>query len=439
MKSAVPLFLLSLLILITPAQGALDFLVLDSAKPGATLIVLATEGDSSAAALRQLQLAKPDRGSLVLARSRPDFQAADKRDGWESAADLAALESRFQDANQLVLSEDVEAHSFDKHFLGDTVSGSPETASHILTALRGLKSDVVGKDWQALAVDGQSRRTVVTTNARLDMEGGLRPSVREREFRIAVAAMQLHLKMTDEGGDKLQLFPAARAGMIRVAVYDGPGAQNGIGRGPAWLRARLARDPGMHPELVGPNEILNGVLDQADVLVIGGGKATPQSEGLGKEGRERVVKFVKNGGGFVGICAGAYLASNSSGKWNHLELLPVETKGTDLGCKTPLVWSESPAGTARVESADLNGGPIFNLMEPVSNSVQVWARFQRNEARNTKSKETVDYALEGTPAVISGLHGKGKVALTSTHCERPPSPSNIFPDMVRWTASGGGE
>jgi hypothetical protein len=264
------------------------------------------------------------------------------------------------------------------------------------------------------------------------MEGGLRPSVREREFRIAVAAMQLHLKMTDEGGDKLQLFPAARAGMIRVAVYDGPGAQNGIGRGPAWLRARLARDPGMHPELVGPNEILNGVLDQADVLIIGGGRATLQAEGLGTEGREAVTGVVRNGGGFLGICAGAYLANTSPGKLSYFELLPVETRGTYLGCKSPLVWAGSPVGASRVENVDLNGGPLIKVMEPGSDQITVWARFQRNET----SKDKGEHALEGTPAVISGFHGKGKVVLTSTHRERPPSPPGIFPTMVRWCARG---
>lgn len=35
----------------------------------------------------------------------------------------------------------------------------------------------------------------------------------------------------------------------------------------------------------------------------------------------------------------AFQASNSSGNWNHLQLLPVETKDTDLGCTIPLVWS----------------------------------------------------------------------------------------------------
>ncbi|MEY4483769.1 MAG: hypothetical protein RL693_1221 [Verrucomicrobiota bacterium] len=431
MKVAIRIILLPFLILITPALGALDFLVLDSAKPGATLIVLASESDAAVAALRQLQRSKPERGCLVLAHSRADFQDVEKPSGWESTADLTSLAARFRDAHELVLSEDEEAHAFDKHFHGDTVRGSSEASSRVLMALRGLESDILGKDWQALPEPGQIRRTVVTTNARLDMEGGLRPVVCEREFRTAAAAMQRQLSMIDEGGEKARIFPESRSGQIRVAVYDGPGAQNSVGRGPAWLRSRLARDPGLLPELVDGRDIREGVLNHVDVLLIGGGKATPQSEGLGKEGREIVSKFVRDGGGYVGICAGAYLGSNGSGKWNYLDLLPVETKGTDTHCKTPLVWSINPLGdNHRVENAELKGGPIFSLMEPDSSSVHVWASFERNETNENKT----EYPLKGTPAVISGLHGKGKVVLFSTHCERPPSPSNIFPEMLRWTA-----
>jgi glutamine amidotransferase-like uncharacterized protein len=366
----------------------------------------------------------------VLARSRPDFQDAEKREGWESAPDSAALAARFPGAHELVLSEDEEAYSFDKHFRGDTVRGSSEASSRILIALRGLESDIAGKDWQSLPEPDQSRRTVVTTNARLDMEGGLRPVIREREFRTAAAAMLRHLKIVDQGDEKARIFPAASPGRIRVAVYDGPGAQNGIGRGPAWLRSRLARGNDLLPELVDGRDIRDGVLDQVDVLLIGGGKATPQSQGLGEDGRRIVVKFVQDGGGFVGICAGAYLASNRSGKWNHLELLPVETVGTDLECKTPLVWSIGPLGAARVETADLNGGPIFKPLESAADSITVWARFERNETSKAKGETP----LKGTPAVVSGTHGKGKVVLTSTHCERPPSQPTIFPEMVRWSA-----
>ncbi|MFM9148181.1 MAG: BPL-N domain-containing protein [Verrucomicrobiota bacterium] len=36
-----------------------------------------------------------------------------------------------------------------------------------------------------------------------------------------------------------------------------------------------------------------------------GGSGSAEAEGLGVAGREEVRKFVREGGGYVGICAGA--------------------------------------------------------------------------------------------------------------------------------------
>jgi len=48
------------------------------------------------------------------------------------------------------------------------------------------------------------------------------------------------------------------------------------------------------------------------------GFAPNYAEALGSRGGEAISKFVKGGGGYVGICAGAYLASD----WGY-ELLEV--------------------------------------------------------------------------------------------------------------------
>ena len=58
-------------------------------------------------------------------------------------------------------------------------------------------------------------------------------------------------------------------------------------------------------------QIRNGILKDMDVLVQGGGGAHAQSEELEAPGRDAIRDFVKNGGGYLGICAGAYLASSA--------------------------------------------------------------------------------------------------------------------------------
>ena len=64
-----------------------------------------------------------------------------------------------------------------------------------------------------------------------------------------------------------------------------------------------------------PADIREGALDQFDLVLFPGGSGSKQAEGLNKAGREDVKKFVRKGGGYIGICAGSYLAT-SHYKWS---------------------------------------------------------------------------------------------------------------------------
>ena len=68
-----------------------------------------------------------------------------------------------------------------------------------------------------------------------------------------------------------------------------------------------------------PDDVIRGQLtvDAFDVLLIPGGFAKNTLDALGKVGGEQVRAFVRNGGGYVGICAGAYLGCK-----NWLDVLP---------------------------------------------------------------------------------------------------------------------
>ena len=59
------------------------------------------------------------------------------------------------------------------------------------------------------------------------------------------------------------------------------------------------------------DDILNGVLEKEDysLLLIPGGFAPHFINKIGEKGEEIIRKFVYNGGGYVGICAGAYCGS----------------------------------------------------------------------------------------------------------------------------------
>ena len=71
---------------------------------------------------------------------------------------------------------------------------------------------------------------------------------------------------------------------------------------------RLENESQMEIINITSNDILNGKLntDTYDVLVVPGGYATNYLDAIEDEGELAIQNFVKNGGGFVGICAGAY-------------------------------------------------------------------------------------------------------------------------------------
>lgn len=93
---------------------------------------------------------------------------------------------------------------------------------------------------------------------------------------------------------------------IRVAIYDhSPGTANG----PKSLRRILTQESGFVCRTVTPADIQAGKLAVFDVLIMPGGSGSKQAEMLGVVGRENVRRFVRTGGGYVGICAGSYLAT----------------------------------------------------------------------------------------------------------------------------------
>ena len=98
-----------------------------------------------------------------------------------------------------------------------------------------------------------------------------------------------------------------RQPIIRVAIYD---HSDEMAKGPRNLLRFLVPKYGFRATRVSPEEIRNKCLAEYDVLIMPGGSGSLQSKKLEESGRENVRSFVREGGGYVGICAGSYLASS---------------------------------------------------------------------------------------------------------------------------------
>ena len=116
------------------------------------------------------------------------------------------------------------------------------------------------------------------------------------------------------------LLVSADTSELCIAVYDAGGVGK---RGPHNLDRVFSKTKSVMRR-VGVADIRDGVLDQFDMVIFPGGSGSKQAAALEEEGQEVVKQFVEDGGGYMGICAGAFLAASnyswSLGISNHKTL-----------------------------------------------------------------------------------------------------------------------
>jgi predicted deacylase/putative intracellular protease/amidase len=222
---------------------------------------------------------------------------------------------------------------------------------------------------------------------------------------------------------------------IRVALYKGPGTG---GAGPPNLMKRLAR-PGISSiEEVSPEDIRSGALASYDVVIFAGGSASKQAEALEETGREAVRQFVGDGGGYVGICAGAYLAT-SGFSWglnlvNARTVSPKWRRGRgDVKMELTATGSSILGGQAgRVDVRYVNGPIVAPAGKEELPPFDTLAYFRTELAEN----DTPVGVMVNSPAIFSGAYNTGRVVCISPHPEQTDGLEEIVPRAVAWTAAG---
>ena len=152
-------------------------------------------------------------------------------------------------------------------------------------------------------------------------------SRRARQHRIMVHAILSHLEMTTAGVHVItESRKVDREGSppMRIAIYDAGGTG---GSGVRRLEAIYGKTGGTLVRRLGPPEIQSGALRQFDLVVFPGGSGSRQAAALEKEGRGAIRKFVEAGGGYLGVCAGSYLAAdNYSWSLGIVDAKTIDTK-----------------------------------------------------------------------------------------------------------------
>jgi putative intracellular protease/amidase len=220
---------------------------------------------------------------------------------------------------------------------------------------------------------------------------------------------------------------------IRVAVFQDAGVSEKV----AGLIALLNGYAELRVMRVDGNDVRGGKLAGVDVVLVPGGSGSKEAAALEKSGRDEIRSFVERGGGYLGICAGAYLAS-ADYDWS-LHILDakvldrahwargvgdVEVSLTDAGQKllgadsdreTILYWQGpllAPAGKAEIPDYETLG------------------TFATEIAKNGAPKGV----MPGTTAIARGTFGAGRVFCFSPHPERTPAAQGQVLKAIQWAA-----
>ena len=259
--------------------------------------------------------------------------------------------------------------------------------------------------------------------------------MRRQLFRITAVCCGLLMGAT---GHAWAADQAVAERPVRVAIYD---ASPEVSKGPRNLLRFLTAENGFSTHRVTAAEIRGGCLDEVDVLIMPGGSGSKQAGQLAEEGRQKIREFVRGGGGYVGICAGSYLATThydwslgliNAQVWDRAHwargggdvALRISDAGWRLLCRGGSVVVHYNQGPLLVPD-DKAGLPGYEVL----------AVFETEIAE----KGATDGVMTGTHAIIRSTFGEVLVICYSPHPEVPEGPNTLVATGVAWAGKADAE
>jgi glutamine amidotransferase-like uncharacterized protein len=154
---------------------------------------------------------------------------------------------------------------------------------------------------------------------------------------------------------------------------------------------------------VDERDIRSGGLGDCSLLIVPGGYTAQCVDAVGEEGFEQIREFVAGGGGYVGICAGAYIAAQN-----------VEVPGRPPGLGIIEIENERKAGQGLRTITIVK--PEHPVVKGYTEEVSTW--YQNGPMmKASEGVETLAVYEEGAAAIVWATYGQGRVVIFSPHPE----------------------
>ncbi|MBI5458197.1 BPL-N domain-containing protein [Methanobacterium sp.] len=213
---------------------------------------------------------------------------------------------------------------------------------------------------------------------------------------------------------------------VKVLIFDGDGSME---ESVAGIKACLDESnsmnlsSGIYFDYDTSSEINSNTLSGYDILIMPGGNSATYIAS-GNIDNDDIKEFVNQGNGYLGICAGAYAASNSVdgaysgwGLASHVNTIDVSYEGL-------VSINPTSSGSTLIDSSQISlhhqNGPA---MYTTSSSATSFATFSDNST-----------GYQGYSAIVGESYGSGRVLLSSSHPEIDPQDSQLLVQMILWAS-----
>ena len=235
----------------------------------------------------------------------------------------------------------------------------------------------------------------------------------------------------------LTSFSALAGDRLEVGVFAGHGgAQTCVEE----TYAALLMDRSITPHYIYSRDIATGALDRLDVLILPGGGGSTEYLNFGSLGAEKIRHFVRQGGGLVGICAGAYELTDTP---DYACLRMSGAKAIDIehdtrGLAVSMVTLTPEGKSSFPELADRDTLYIMYYEGPVL--VPDDKREITYTYLATMESDIHEYGVPGgvtndKPFIITGSFGTGKTLSIIGHPENTPGMQWMVPRMAHMVSS----